>query len=74
MTTETEVKDLRQLRKESGYGFLRAASKIGITPSFLSYIETGKRGMSIKVAMRMANLYGVSLEEIVRLHGQKQNQ
>lgn len=45
-----------------------AAEKLGISKSYLSLIENGKRRMSLDMAEKMAKLYGVTVAEILNAY------
>lgn len=56
------IKALRKKHKMNGRAL---AGQIGITPSALSSIECGHRGISIEVAAKIAEIFGVSVDYIL---------
>ncbi len=46
----------------------KVAKSLGISKSYLSLLENGKRRMSLDLASEMANLYGVTVEEILKAY------
>ena len=59
------------LRKAYGYTQDQAAERLDIDRRHLSHLEKGTRGASIDLLLRMADLYGVSLDMIIT--GQNNN-
>ncbi len=57
-----EISQLRQLREERNMTLGEVSDAIGLSPSQLSQIERGKRGMSSRAARELSRLYGVELE------------
>ena len=55
---------LRALRRERGLSLTQVASQIGISASFLSQVETGKVHPSVASLLSIANLLGVSLDDL----------
>jgi len=45
-----------------------AAFKLGISKSYLSLIENGKRRLSLELAEKMSKLYKVSIDAILRAY------
>ena len=65
---------LARLRAASGWGLREAARRIGVSPSYLSLLETGRRNApGLAMLRRLAAVYGVPLASLfqrdVRLHG-----
>ena len=50
---------LRELRTLDNMSLLKVSKSIGISASYLSYIEKGKRKPSIKVAKKLAEVYKI---------------
>ncbi|MGW0927477.1 helix-turn-helix domain-containing protein [Streptomyces sp. NPDC002644] len=55
---------LRAARERRGATLTGVARATGISPSTLSRIETGRRGPTLEVVLRLAREYGVSLDEL----------
>lgn len=53
---------IHQLRLQAGYTQSELASKLNIDRSFLSHIESGKRGCSVDLLVQFSKLFGVSLD------------
>lgn len=51
---------IKHLRKKSGFTLKGAASKIGITSSYLSYIEVGAKPLSDELKNQLMGVYGYS--------------
>ena len=62
---------LKLLRKAYGYTQDQAAEQLDIDRRHLSHLEKGTRGASIDLLLRIADLYGVSLDMLVT--GQDRN-
>ncbi len=56
---------VRVWRKYRGLTQQGLAKKVGVSPAYLSQIETGKRGGSSKVLRAIASALNVDLDEIV---------
>ena len=56
---------IRQLRIQRGYTQEMLAVELNIDRSLISHIEAGKRGCSVEVLVRLANLFGVSLDLLI---------
>ena len=56
--------NLRDLRKQAGLSVKEVANKLNITPNALYNYENGYRGIPMFTAIVMAQVYGVSLEEL----------
>lgn len=55
---------LRELRLRKNLTQRDLAYKIGVTPRYIAFLETGSRKPSIEVAGKIANLLEASIEEI----------
>ena len=62
---------LLSLRHEKGLSQLEASTEIGITPGALCNYETGRVCPKIDTAIRLANYYGVSIDWLAGLKGDK---
>lgn len=55
---------LKELRKKSGKTQMEVAMRTGITPTYLSLLESGKRKPSEDVKKQLAKVYNVRLVAI----------
>lgn len=62
-------KTLKELRKRNNITQEAVAQKIGVTRQAISSYESGRTQPSIELLMRLADIYGVSLDDI--LYGEK---
>ena len=53
---------IHQLRIREGYTQSELASKLNIDRSFLSHVESGKKGCSVDLLVQLSNLFSVSLD------------
>ncbi|MFZ5642572.1 MAG: helix-turn-helix transcriptional regulator [Bacillota bacterium] len=60
------MKTLEDLRGEIPQN--KAAKMLGISKSYLSLLEKGKRRMSLDIAEKLGEVYGVSLNEVLRAY------
>lgn len=60
---------LRELRLSHGWTLVELSEKTGIASSFLSRVEHGKRGISIKVLCKLARAFNVYPGEILTKSG-----
>lgn len=56
---------IRQLRIQNGYTQEGLAKALNIDRSFLSYIESGKKGCSVDLLLQLSALLNVSLDYLV---------
>lgn len=56
---------LRALREAKGLTQLQVANKIGISKAMISAYETASKAPSIEVLIRLARLFGVSVDYLV---------
>lgn len=59
---------LRKFRKENGYSQNHIANILGIERSTYTYYETGKTVPVIFDLMRLADLYGTSMDDLLGFH------
>ena len=52
------MEKLKRAREESGLTMEKVADEIGITKSYYSMIENGKRGLSYPMAVKIAQVFG----------------
>ncbi len=58
-------KRIHQLRIQAGYTQNELAAELNIDRSFLSHIESGKRGCSVDLLVQFSDLFNVSLDYLV---------
>ena len=56
---------IQQLRTQHGYTQGKLARELNVDRSFLSYVESGKKGCSIDLLVQLSTLLDVSLDYIV---------
>lgn len=56
---------LRALRRERGLSLAEVARATGISPSFLSLVETGKNDITVGRLTRLVQFYGVSILDLL---------
>ncbi len=59
------MNQLKQIRLENKWTQQYVADKIGITKSAYSNIENQNRSPSLKVALQLQNLFGMSIEKLL---------
>lgn len=59
------MQTLRDLRKQSGKSCAEVAQELGVTTAAVRNYEQGIRTISIEKIKPLANLYDVSVEEII---------
>ena len=55
---------VRQMRDDRGLTQEEVADEVGCSRVMVTLIETGQRDMSLKLARRLAKLFGVSLDDL----------
>lgn len=53
------------LRKKAGMSQLQLAKKLNISPSAIGMYEQGRRMPAVDILIKMANLFGVSLDYLI---------
>lgn len=56
---------IRQLRIQNGYTQEGLAEKLNIDQSFLSRIESGRKGCSVDLFVQLSNCFHVSLDVLI---------
>lgn len=56
---------IRFLRKQNGYTQEELARQLSIDRSFLSSIESGKKGCSVDLFIQFAGFFHISLDELI---------
>ena len=59
------MNQLKQIRLENKWTQQYVADKIGITKSAYSNIENQNRSPSLKIAIQLQNLFGLSIEKLL---------
>ncbi|MCA3013835.1 MAG: helix-turn-helix transcriptional regulator [Myxococcaceae bacterium] len=59
---------IARLRKAAGRTQAELAERVGLQPEHISRVENGKRGVSIEAAANIAEVLGIELHELCRLH------
>lgn len=58
-------KELKYHREVNGYTQIDLAKATGISQQKISYIESGKHSPSIDICIKLADFYGISIDELV---------
>ena len=58
------LEKLKEIREQNEMTMERVAEKVGITKSYYSMIESGKRGLSYPMAVRIALVFSKQPDEI----------
>jgi len=58
---------VRELRTERGWTQAELAEKLGVSRNSINAIETGRYEPSLTLAIRIARMFGLSVERIVFL-------
>ena len=61
-------KKLQEYRKQTGLSVFKVGRQIGVSGSYISQIETGKRPASDGMLIAMADLYGVDKKDLFALY------
>lgn len=56
---------LRALRQKRHYSLSEAGKRSGLSPSFISLVETGKRDITFSRLIRLAQAYGAEIGDLV---------
>lgn len=59
-------KKLIKLRIDSGLNQTEVAKKIGVSKQHYNHIELGRRHGSIKVLKKLAKLYGITIDDLLK--------
>lgn len=59
------VENLRRLRDEHNYTQFQISKKLNISRQAYSNYETGKRVPDIETLLRLTDIYGISLEDLI---------
>ncbi len=66
-------KKLQEYRKQTGLSIFKVGRHIGVSGSYISQVENGKRPASDAMLMAMADLYGVDKKELFDLYKKMPN-
>ena len=58
--------NIRLKRKQKGMTIDELAEKIGMAPGFLGLIERGQRGTSMSNLVKISDLFGITMEQLIR--------
>lgn len=68
--TKTTKKDyrlgrkLQKIRKDKGFTQEQLAEKVGVSTTWIGYIETGFKRPNLKLVYKIANILGVKVKDI----------
>lgn len=65
-TLKSLGKKVQKLRKEKNLTQEDLAHELGISRVYMGYIEQGRESPSLKLLMKMARKFGVSVEDLFR--------
>ena len=66
-------KKLQEYRKQTGLSIFKVGRQIGVSGSYISQVENGKRPASDAMLIAMADLYGVDKKELFDLYNKMPN-
>lgn len=69
----SKAKSLAELRENNDKSQADVAKILGITPQGYGLIERGERGLKVEAAAKLADFFGVNVEEIILLALQNNN-
>lgn len=58
-------KAIRMARLQKGLNQFQMAELVGVTQSYLSYIESGERDLSFLLAVQICSRLGLNVQEII---------
>lgn len=64
---------LKEYRKQTGLSIFKVGRQIGVSGSYISQVENGKRPASDSMLVAMAELYGVDKKELFALYDKMPN-
>lgn len=59
---------IRRAREQAGLNQSEVAEQIGITQSYYSQIETGKRNVDLVLAMKICSTIGIGLQDYISIY------
>jgi transcriptional regulator with XRE-family HTH domain len=63
--TEHIGERIRRIRQSRGVSLRKVAQEVGVSPSLISQVETGKSSLSVATLYSLAALFGVSSDELL---------
>lgn len=55
---------IKELRLERNLTQEELAGRLGVNASYIAYIETGRRGLSLSALYKLAKIFGVKVSEL----------
>ncbi len=68
------ARNLKELRESNRKTLADVAGTIGLSMSYISMIEDGKRSLNIEVAAEMAKIYRTNIDVIYQLYRQSKKE
>ncbi len=68
------ARNLKELRESNRKTLADVAGVIGLSMSYISMIEDGKRSLNIEVAAELAKIYRTNIDIIYRLYQQSKKE
>lgn len=68
------ARNLKELRESNRKTLADVAGVIGLSMSYISMIEDGKRSLNIEVAAEMAKIYRTNIDVIYQLYRQSKKE
>src|SRR3546814_11535086 len=68
-TAENIGARIRHIRQSQGISLRKVASELGVSPSLISQVETGKSRPSVSILYSLAGFLGVSADQLLGLAG-----
>ena len=65
---------LKQFRQKIGKSVFKVGREIGVSGSYISQVENGKRPASDAVLLALADVYGVDKQELFNLYNRIENE
>lgn len=67
-STYDALTNLRKLRAEKNWTKIQVSEKLGYTPAVYGHIERGRTELKLSVLVALADLYEVSLDDLIGRH------
>lgn len=74
VTVTSVARNLKELRESNRKTLADVAGVIGLSMSYISMIEDGKRSLNIEVAAELAKIYRTNIDIIYRLYQQSKKE
>lgn len=65
--TEALAQKIKAMRTERSLSKREFADLVGVHPAIISFIETGRRAPSVRVAVKLAEVLGIGSDELLRI-------